>query len=236
VAEVTSVLDYFNFVAGVSPVLFSIPFAYTFDFDDSGTIGSGASLRLTTATADITNSSGITVASGATVRLGKKATYAIDFTFQNGSTLEVFPNADRGGADLDLTNCTFAATTTINVTSGTATVLVPDGSAANIAAGAGVTIPAPTSTLTVSGFAAGSDVIIYDAAAPSTGDGSNVLQTSDAVAGTSTTYSYSYVPATVVDIGIFKAGYKPTFIRGYTLSASDATIPVSQPLDPSYVA
>ena len=96
--------------------------------------------------------------------------------------------------------------------------------------------PAASATLTVSGFATGSDVIIYDASVPSTGDGSNVLQTSDAVAGTSATYSYTYVPATVVDIGVFKNGYKPTFVRGVVLSISDATIPVSQPLDPSYVA
>jgi hypothetical protein len=154
-AELTSSLDYFNFSAGVSPVAFTLAFNYTFDFDDSGTIGSGSALRLTTATADITNSSGITVASGATVRLGKKATYTIDFFFQNGSTLEVFPNADRSGANLDLRNCTFAATTTINVTSGTATVLVPLGSAANITAGAGVTIQEPVVAYTAASLVNG---------------------------------------------------------------------------------
>ena len=154
-AELTSSLDYFNFSAGVSPVAFTLAFNYIFNFDDSGTIGSGSALRLTTATADITNSSGITVASGATVRLGKKATYTIDFFFQNGSTLEVFPNADRSGANLDLRNCTFAATTTINVTSGTATVLVPLGSAANITAGAGVTIQEPVVAYTATGLVDG---------------------------------------------------------------------------------
>ena len=160
-AEVTSSLDYFNFAAGVAPVAFSFPFTYTFNFDDSGTIGSGSALRLTTATSDITNSSGITVASGATVRLGKKATYTIDFFFQNGSTLEVFPNADRSGADLDLTNCTFAATTAINVTSGTATVLVL--STTGITAGAGVTLSAPVTNYArgVSGAPVGASIGIF---------------------------------------------------------------------------
>jgi hypothetical protein len=172
IAEVTSSLDYFNFAAGVSPVMFSIPFAYTFDFDDSGTVGSGASLRLTTATADITNSSGITVASGATVRLGKKATYTIGFTFQNGSTLEVFPDADRSSATLDLTNCTFAATTTVNATSGSATVLVPLGSAANITAGAGVTIQEPVNTTiwTNAGLADGTSVLVRNVTTSTTID------------------------------------------------------------------
>jgi hypothetical protein len=96
--------------------------------------------------------------------------------------------------------------------------------------------PASSATMTVSGVVTGSDVVIYDASIPADGSGSNVLQTSDAIAGTSATYSYTYVPATVVDIGVFKNGYKPTFVRGVVLSASDATIPVSQPLDPSYVA
>jgi hypothetical protein len=96
--------------------------------------------------------------------------------------------------------------------------------------------PASSATMTVSGVVTGSDVVIYDASIPADGSGSNVLQTSDAIAGTSATYSYTYVPATVVDIGVFKNGYKPTFVRGVVLSASDATIPVSQPLDTSYVA
>ena len=157
-AEVASSLDYFNFSAGVAQVPFSLPFAYTFDFDDSGTIGSGSSLRLTTATSDITNASGITVASGATVRLGKKATYTIDFFFQNGSTVEVFPNSDRSGADLDLTNCTFAATTTINVTSGTATVLVL--STTGITAGAGVTLSAPAASYTATGLDNGTSLYL----------------------------------------------------------------------------
>jgi len=95
---------------------------------------------------------------------------------------------------------------------------------------------AASATLTISGLVTGSDVIIYDASITADGSGSNVLQTSDAVAGTSTTYGYTYGVVTTVDIGVFKNGYKPTFVRGVVLSVSNATIPISQPLDPSYVA
>jgi hypothetical protein len=221
---VTAELDYFNFAAGMAPVLFSIPFAYTFNFDDSGTIGSGASLRLTSATSDITNSSGITVASGATVRLGKKATYTIDFTFQNGSTLEVFPDSDRSGASLDLTNCTFAATTTINVTSGTATVLVPDGSAANITAGAGVTIPAPSATLTIDGIVDQSRLLIKKVSDES-------VLVNALVTGTSYAYNYQVLTDVPVVVVLRKATSAPFYIEWtalVTLTANNNTIRANQ--------
>ena len=95
---------------------------------------------------------------------------------------------------------------------------------------------AASATLTISGFVTGSDVIIYNASVASTGDGSNVLQTYDAVAGTSVNYSYTFVPGTTVDVGVFKNGYRPTYVRGIVLSTTNATIPISQPEDPSYVS
>jgi hypothetical protein len=223
IAEVTSSLDYFNFAAGVSPVPFSFLFTYTFDFDDSGTIGSGSALWLTTATADITNSAGITVASGATVRLGKKATYTIDFFFQNGSTVEVFPNADRSGADLDLTNCTFAATTTINVTSGTATVLVL--STTGITAGAGVTLSAPSITLTLVNLIPGSRIYIQN-----TTDNINLFNTVEAT----TTFSGTVPVSKNLLIRVRNASgstkYKPfqSTLLGIT---SSTTLTINQELD-----
>lgn len=97
-------------------------------------------------------------------------------------------------------------------------------------------LPPATATLTVSGFVTGSDVIIYNASVASTGDGSNVIQTNDSVAGTSVSYTYTYVPGTTVDVGVFKNGYKPTYVRGIVLSTTNATIPINQPGDPSYVS
>jgi hypothetical protein len=91
-------------------------------------------------------------------------------------------------------------------------------------------------SLTLTGLVAGSDVVIYDASIPADGSGSNVLQTFDAISGSSATYSYATGSVSVVNIGIFKAGYKPTPINGFTLGVGDVSIPVSQPLDPSYAA
>jgi hypothetical protein len=227
VAEVISALDYFNFAAGMSPAPFALAFNYSFDLDTTGTVGSGSTLRLTTETADITGSAGITVASGATVRLGKKATYAVPFIFQNGSTVEVFPNADRGGADLDLTHCTFAATTTINVTSGTATVLVPAGSAANISAGAGVTIPAPSATLTISGIVDQSRLLIRKVS-------DNSVLVNALVTGTSYAYTYQVLADVPVSVVLRKASGAPFYTEWsalVTLTANDNTITANQTLD-----
>jgi len=226
VAEVTSLLDYFNFSAGISPVLLS-SFAYTFDFDDSGTIGSGSTLRLTTATSDITNSSGITVASGATVRLGKKATYTVDFFFQNGSTVEVFPDSDRSDATLDLTNCTFAATTTVNATSSTATVLAPSGS--NITAGAGVTIQEPVADTSVTGLIAGSRVQIYN-------ETTDEEVFNDEVAGTSHTESYTLDDGDVLRLRVAKIGYEAYEVGAVYSGSTGASWLVSQVANAIYVA
>jgi 6-phosphogluconolactonase (cycloisomerase 2 family) len=227
VAEVTSAVDYFNFAAGMSPAPFAWTFSYSFDQDTSGTVGNGSALRFTTATADISGSSGITVASGAKVRLGKKATYTIPFNFQNGSTLEVFPNSDRSGVDLDLRNCTFAATTTVIATSGTATVLVPDGSSVNISAGAGVTIPVPTVDITLTGLVAGSEVRAY----VGTPESYTVL---DGTESSSTSFTFSQsVGGQAGFIVVRKLGYK--FIKILiTYPSTDTTIPVQQQEDPWY--
>jgi len=101
----------------------------------SATVITGETLVFATATSDIAEAGSITIKG--TVRLGKKAgPYNAPFVFANGSVLEVFPDSDRAGAALNLTNQAFNATTTINVTSGTATVLV--SSLVGIVAGAGV--------------------------------------------------------------------------------------------------
>jgi hypothetical protein len=160
-AELGSLVDYFNFAAGVSPKRpFAPTYNYSFTADDSGTVGSGAVLRFTTNTADITNSSGITIASGATLRLGKKSTYTIPLICQSGSTIEVFPDSDRSGSPLNLSSKTINSGVTINAVSGTATVQL--ASTAGITAGAGVTLQAPIVTYVraVTGVPTGSSVLL----------------------------------------------------------------------------
>lgn len=95
-------------------------------------------------------------------------------------------------------------------------------------------LPVILPTLTISGIQSGSDVVIFDDNIVPDGTGNNVIQTNDAIAGTSATYIYTYAPGLVITVGLFKAGRKPTYIRGINLGTSDANIPVSQQLDPSY--
>ncbi len=80
--------------------------------------------------------------------------------------------------------------------------------------------------LTISGFVSGSDVVLYQAGT------TTVIQTFDAVAGTSTAYTYQTLQN--IDIGVFKAGYKVKYVLNYALTASNATIPITQEADRNY--
>jgi len=83
-------------------------------------------------------------------------------------------------------------------------------------------------TLTIPGLITGSDVVIYNS---STG---TILDSVDAYSGTS--WNYIYETPTTVDIGIFKSGYVPKYIRNYTLLSTDATLPnVAQTPDRNYI-
>jgi hypothetical protein len=86
--------------------------------------------------------------------------------------------------------------------------------------------PLDSITLTLSGLQTGSDIVILQAGTTA------VLTSVDAYAGTS--WNYVYETQQNVDIGIIKPGYVPLYIRGYALSSSNATLPVSQVFDRSY--
>jgi hypothetical protein len=123
----------------------------------------------------------------------------------------------------------------VNVGSGSVTINT-DSAISVRTAGATVTVVAGQRTLTVTGVVPGSDVVIYDSAAPVTGDGTNVLQTSDAIAGTSATYSYTYSAGEFVDVGVFRSGYVPLVLKNIPLANSDQALPVAQRVDINYVA
>jgi hypothetical protein len=124
----------------------------------------------------------------------------------------------------------------ITATSGTVTINVTGGGDAPtyVSAGATVVINAGA-TLTVTGVVPGSDVVVIDASVPATGDGSNVLQTYDAIAGTSVAFSHS-LAGTPIKVGLFKAGLIPLVVGPITLGSSDAELPVSQQEDRNYAA
>lgn len=87
--------------------------------------------------------------------------------------------------------------------------------------------PLDTITLSITGLQTGSDVVIYK-----NSDGT-VLDSVDAKIGTSWDYIYETIQA--VDIGVFKAGYIPFYIRNYTLETSNASLPVAQVVDRAYL-
>ena len=83
-----------------------------------------------------------------------------------------------------------------------------------------------TSNLTLTGLQAGSDIVVLTA-----GTSTNLINV-DANAGSS--YIYTYATLGNVDIGVFKVGYVPFYIRNYALSSTNASLPVAQVADRNY--
>jgi hypothetical protein len=81
--------------------------------------------------------------------------------------------------------------------------------------------------LTITGLQSGSDVVVYDAGTIT------VLGSVDANAGS--TWVYNYQAADTVDIGIFKAGFVPLYVRGLAIGTADSSIPVAQTIDRAYL-
>lgn len=84
-----------------------------------------------------------------------------------------------------------------------------------------------TITLTLTGLQTGSDIVVLQAGTETE------LVNVDANAGT--TYDYIYETPEDVDIGVFKIGYVPFYIRSYTLASSDGSVPVAQVVDRNYL-
>jgi hypothetical protein len=120
----------------------------------------------------------------------------------------------------------------VNIASGSVTINIAGGGSTPSIRTAGATVTVVNSrVLTLSPIVTGSDVVIYEAGT------TTVIESSQDIAGTSYTYDYPAADAgDDIDIGIFKAGYVPFFIRGYELSSSDASVPVSQVVDRFYIS
>jgi hypothetical protein len=87
--------------------------------------------------------------------------------------------------------------------------------------------PLEVVTLTLTGLQTGSDVVILQAGTTS------ILESADSVAGSS--YGYTYSTLQDVDIGIIKQGFVPLYVRGYTLTSSNAVLPIAQTADRNYI-
>lgn len=87
---------------------------------------------------------------------------------------------------------------------------------------------AETFTLTLDDLVTGSDIVILEAGT------TTPLSNVDANAGTTYDYVYDWTIDFDVDICIYKAGYVPYIIRGFTLSNADGSIPIGQVVDRNY--
>lgn len=87
--------------------------------------------------------------------------------------------------------------------------------------------PLDTVTLTLTGLVAGSDVVVLQA-------GTETVRSS-VDANPTTTWQYVYATPESVDIAVYQPGYIPFFIRGYSLGTTDASLPIAQVADVSYL-
>jgi hypothetical protein len=92
-------------------------------------------------------------------------------------------------------------------------------------AGDTVNIITGSVTVTLTGLQTGSEVRVYD---QGTGDAI------DGVESSSTSFAFSDTAANVVDIRIFHLSYLPADIEGFTIPASNTSIPVQQVFDRNY--
>ena len=161
-------------------------------------------------------------------------------TFVSGGTGHAI---EIGGtaADITLTGLTFTGYASsngstgneaifVNIATGTMTISISGGSTPSIrTAGATVTV-VNSRILTLTGLVTGSDISI------TTAGSDTELVNVNANAGT--TYEYTY-PATdagdSIDIAVYKAGYVPYFVRAYTLTSSNSSVPIAQVADRNYL-
>lgn len=81
--------------------------------------------------------------------------------------------------------------------------------------------------LTLTGLQPGSDIVILQAGTET--------ELANVDANGSTTYAYDYDTTTTVDIGVFKVGFVPFYVRGFALAATDAVLPIAQVADRNYL-
>ena len=152
--------------------------------------------------------------------------YQIDTGAGYGGTWKTFNASNLSGETVDEVagfkfkiKCTASATAAANIL----TILYCLTSS-NAAAQA-IQYPLDTFLLTLTGFQSGSDVVVYAAGT------TTIRSSADAVSS----FSYEYETPEAVDIGIFKAGYIPFYIRNYTLLSANASLPIAQVTDRAYL-
>jgi hypothetical protein len=91
----------------------------------------------------------------------------------------------------------------------------------------GYQYPLDTITLTLNGLIGGSDIVILQAGTET--------ELANVDANPASSYSFVYEVPQAVDIMVYKRGYIPFGIRNYTLSSSDASLPIAQIADRNFL-
>jgi hypothetical protein len=86
--------------------------------------------------------------------------------------------------------------------------------------------PLDVNTLTLTGLEPGSDVVINT---------SGTTDTVGEVDAGGSTFAWSFSGAQTVDIKVMKAGFMPYQVYGYALLAVDASLPIAQVIDRTYI-
>lgn len=86
--------------------------------------------------------------------------------------------------------------------------------------------PLDTITLTLTGLQTGSDIVILAAGTET--------ERVNVDANATSSYNYVYSATENVDIGVFKIGYVPYYVRNYALSSSNSSLPIAQVADRNY--
>lgn len=139
---------------------------------------------------------------------------------------------EGGAGTYELPNITVPAGRTLRVRNNSASnavvVILPDGTVYSATtAGGSITVVSAGTKLTITDLPLGCDAVVLTAGT------STVLAQADELSGA--TFVFEYTGAPVVDIGIFKPGYKPRYLRNLQLAATNAAIPVSLEIDRSYL-
>jgi hypothetical protein len=87
--------------------------------------------------------------------------------------------------------------------------------------------PLDTITLTLSGLQTGSDISITTA-----GTDTELVNVNE---NAGATYGYVYSTPQNIDIAVYKQGYVPYFVRNYSLTSSDSSVPIAQVADRNYL-
>lgn len=178
------------------------------DYVTSKIAGAGASARVTS----------IDTGTQVTVNVNSSATTAGNVFYFNYLPFETVTDASVG-FKLKVALKTWANCNTAAVTN----IAIPTISTSTAQA---YQYPLDVYTLTLTGLQTGSDVVVLNAGTST--ERVNV----DNNSGSS--YNFSYYSLGNIDIGLFKAGYKPFYIRNYPLTASAVSLPCVQVPDSAY--